>query len=136
MFYEHRLTIPANTAATSPEELEVELDHGRIVAVELQFPRGCVGLVHVQVRRELHQLWPTNVDGDIAGEDARIGWQEDHEFAEEPYTLTLRGWNLDDSFAHTVTFRFNLLPLPAPAPPPPPGPPEPAILETITLPDL
>jgi hypothetical protein len=133
MFYEHPLTIPANTPATSPFELEVELDHGRIVGVELQFPRGCVGLVHVQVRRELHQLWPTNVDGDISGEDARIGWVEDHDFTEEPYTLTLRGWNLDDTFQHTVTFRFNLLPLPAPAPPPPPAGAAPAIIEVLEL---
>ena len=133
MFYEYRLTIPANTPATAPTELEVELEHGRIVGVELQFPRGCVGLVHVQVRREHHQLWPSNPDGDIAGEDARISWQEDHYFTEQPYTLTLRGWNEDDSFAHTVTFRFNLLPLALPAPPPAPAAAGPAIIEEFAL---
>lgn len=118
MFYEYCLTIPANTLAIAPVNQEVELDHGRIVAVEVQFPRGCRGLVHVQVRRELHQLWPTNTDGDLAGEDARIGWVEDMEFTEEPYTLTLRGWSPGTEFEHTITFRFNVLPIsPPPAAP-------------------
>lgn len=115
MFYEYRLTIPANTLATSPTEEEVELEHGRIVGVEVQFPRGCVGLVRVRIRRELHQLWPSNPDGDILAEEARIGWQEDYELTEEPYTVTLQGSNEDDTFPHTIRFRFNLLPLSRPA---------------------
>lgn len=118
MFYEYRLTIPANTPSSAPLESSVELDHGRIVGVEIQFPPGCVGLVHGQIRRERHQLWPTNVDGDISGDDARIGWVEDYDLDEEPYVVTLRGWNEDDSFSHTITFRFNVLsPSPPPAPP-------------------
>jgi hypothetical protein len=133
MFYEFDFTIPANTPATSPHEEEVELEHGRIVGVEVQFPRGCVGLVHVWVRRELHQLWPTNPDGTIKAEEARISWQEDHPFTEEPYTLTLCGWNVDDSFPHTPTFRFNLLPLSRPEPPPPESPLERFTLEVLEI---
>ena len=70
-----------------------------------------MGLVHVQVWRSEHQVWPTNVDGSIAGENANVAWLEDVDLADEPYALTLRGWNDDDSFPHTVTFRFALLPL-------------------------
>ena len=134
MFYEFTLTIPANTPATAPVESEVVLDHGRIVAVEVQFPRGCVGLVHVTINRELHQLWPSNPDGNIAGEDARISWSEDHPFLEVPYTLQLWGWNLDDTFPHTITFRLNLLPISVPISPAPPALSQPAIIETFTLP--
>lgn len=133
MFYEYALTIPANTPATALTESEVTLDVGRIVGVELQFPRGCVGLVHAAVRRELHQLWPTNPDGFITAEEARISWQEDLDFTEPPYTLTLVGYNEDDSFPHTVTFRFNLLPVSPPPAPAPAAPPGPAIIEAFTL---
>lgn len=110
MFYEFDLTIPRNTPATAPVELEVTLDTGRIVAAEVQFRRGCFYLVHVAVRRERHQLHPTNTDGFITAEDARIAFQEDLNFTEPPYTLTLVGYNEDDSYDHTITFRFNLLP--------------------------
>jgi len=133
VFYEFRLTIPASTPATAPLEELVTLDTGRIVKGEILFPRGCVGLVHVKVRREYHQLWPSSPDRDFAGDDAHIEWSEDLDFSEPPYTLTLVGWNEDDSYPHTVTFRFNLLPASPPAAPGPPGPPASAIIETFSL---
>ena len=111
MFFEYALTIPANTAAASPTESLVALSAGRLVAVAVQFPRGCVGLVHTVAHRSEHQLWPTNPDGSIVGEGAMISWAEDLVLEDDPYTLRLRGWNLDDSYQHTVTWRFNVLPL-------------------------
>ncbi len=111
MFYEVPLTIPANTAKAAAVELDVALSAGRLVAASVQFPRGCVGLVHTVALRSTHQLWPTNPDGSLSGEGAIIPWQEDLILEDDPYTLTVRGWNLDDSYSHTVTWRFNVLPL-------------------------
>lgn len=70
-----------------------------------------MGLAHVQIWRSEHQVWPANLDGNIAGENAVIGWPEDYDLDDEPYDLTLRGWNDDDSFSHTITVRFALLSL-------------------------
>ena len=111
MFFEVQLTIPANTPKAAPAELDVALSAGQLVAASVQFPRGCVGLAHTVALRSTHQLWPTNPDGSISGEGAIIPWAEDLVLEDDPYTLTLRGWNLDDSFPHTVTWRFNVLPL-------------------------
>ncbi|MGH6998549.1 MAG: hypothetical protein ACREEO_10140, partial [Phenylobacterium sp.] len=68
-----------------------------------------VGLVHVRVRHGLHQLWPANPGGDIAGDGALIAWTENWELSREPFALRLQGWNLDDTFPHTVTVRIALL---------------------------
>lgn len=111
MLFEYPLTIPANTAEAAPTEDLVALAPGTISRVEVQFPRGCVGLVHVQVWRSEHQVWPTNVDGSIAGENTNIIWPEAYDLDDEPYDLTLRGWSDDDSFPHKITFRFAVLPL-------------------------
>lgn len=111
MFFEYSLTIPANTPATAPVETEAVLAPGTVSEVAIQFPRGCVGLAHVQIWRSEHQVWPVNLDGNIAGENAIIDWDEDYDLDDDPFTFTLRGWNLDDSYAHTITFRFALLPL-------------------------
>lgn len=134
MFYEFKLTIPANTTSAAPTEEVVEISPGRVVAVEIQFPRGCFALVHVAILQELHQLWPSNPDGDIAAEWANIHFEEDHLIDQEPYQLTLRGWNEDDTFPHTITFRFNIMPLAAPARPEPPAGDEDETLEIFTLP--
>ena len=111
MFFEYSLTIPANTAQAAPAELEMPLSPGTVARVDVQFPRGCVGLVHVQVWREEHQVWPVNLDGDISAEGAVVSWPEDYDLTEKPLALTLRGWNDDDSYPHTVTFRCAIMPL-------------------------
>lgn len=116
MFYSFDLTIPANTPASAPETLEVDLVPGVIHRVEIQFPRGCVGLVHVQVVQEFHQVWPTNPGADLASDGYTIAWDDAHELVEGQSLLTLVGWNLDDTFPHTITFRFAVL---AAAVPPP-----------------
>lgn len=111
MFYEFAVAIPANTPATAPVEEDVHLSPGTVVRVDFQFPRGCVGLVHVQVWKGEHQVWPVNTDGNISSEGQTVTFPEDYDVDEDPFTLTLRGWNLDDTFPHTITFRFAVLPL-------------------------
>lgn len=106
MLYSFALTIPANTPATAPEELEVELVPGIIHRVEVQFPFGVLAFAHVQVLRGVHQAWPSNPDADLASEGAIIGWDEHYELPVGETILTLRGWNLDDTWDHTITFRF------------------------------
>lgn len=133
MFYEFALTIPASTLVTAPLEDTVEISTGRIVGVEIQFPRGCVTLVHVRVRRESHPLWPSNTDGDIAGEGANIRFIDDYALDQPPFHLTLVGWNDDDTFPHTIRFRFNVLPLTAPPAALAPPSPLPAPIESFLI---
>lgn len=106
MFYEFALTIPPNTPASAPLELEVSLALGQITWWGIQFPSGCVGLVHVFVRDELHQVIPANSDGNVSADDARIETFDSIALADEPATLRIGGWNLDDAYQHTITFRF------------------------------
>lgn len=111
MLYEYALTIAANTAESSPATLDAPLAPGTVVRVGVQFPSGCVGLVHVQIWRSEHQVWPGNLDGDISAEGQEVSWLEDYDLDDEPFGFSLRGWNGDDSYSHTVTFRFALLSL-------------------------
>lgn len=111
MFFEYRLPIPASTPAASPVPLDAPLCAGTVSRVDIQFPSGCAGLAHVSVWRSGHQVWPVNLDGDIAGEDAIISWPESYDLDDEPFGFILRGWNADDTYQHTITFRFTLLSL-------------------------
>lgn len=114
MYYDFSFTIPADTAKSSPEELDVKLTHGVIHRVEIGFPRGCAGLVHLQIRRGLHQLWPTNPQGSFNTDGYIIPINEYYELFVEPYILTLVGWNLDDTYVHTLEVRIGILPSRAP----------------------
>ncbi len=110
MFYEFHITVPPNTPRTAPVETLLQLDAGAITAVEVLFPPGCVGLVHLTISDELHQVWPANADADLAGDTFPIVWDDDFELVDPPYTLRADTWSDDDSYDHTVTIRFEHVP--------------------------
>lgn len=116
MFYEFDLTIPANTSVDSPAELEVYMAAGIIKQVEVQIPRGARSLVHTVAVRGIHQVWPSNPDGSIKGDNARIVWGEDYDLVEPPHSFRLYGWSPDTSFPHVVTWRFQMVAAPVPEP--------------------
>ena len=108
MLFDYELTVPANTPAGSPVSDEVIVGPGAITRVEVQFPDGCAGLVHARVRRWGHQLFPTNVDGWLTANGYVIAWDDDADVSEPPLTVTIEAYNLDDTYQHTLTFRFGV----------------------------
>lgn len=105
------LTIPANTSASDPVEQVIDVGVGIVHLVEIGFPRRCVGLAHVAIRQGLHQVWPTNPDGNYAWDNHVYSLREHYGIAPGDPSLVLQGWNEDDTFQHTITFRFSVLPV-------------------------
>jgi len=110
MNYRASLTIPANTPATSPVEQEVQLGHGMLTTTRIRLPAGHAGLAHLRIYRWEHQLYPTSADRDYAGDDEVIEIEDQVPIDEPPYTLTLWGYNTDDTYAHTFEVSFTLRP--------------------------
>lgn len=111
MLFEYPLTIHAGTTEAAPEELTAPLAPGTIAKVSVDFPPGCRGLAHVAIWRSEHQVWPGNLDGDIAADGLVVEWPDDYDLDDEPYDLTLKGWSPSATFPHTIIFRFAVLPL-------------------------
>jgi len=109
VFYSFDLEILANTLATAPKELEVNLTWGVITEVEIRFPPRCVGLAKVKILERRHQLWPANLDEWFYGDDETIKWDEYHELFVMPSIFTLLGYNDDDTYPHTPIIRFEIL---------------------------
>jgi hypothetical protein len=110
-FYEVDVTSPANTPATNPTQVLIRLQKGVIVQWEVAIPPGVQGLTGSYVRRGGHQIVPANPDAYLKGDDDRITWQDNYVLEDEPLTLALLTWNLDDSYPHTITFRINVVSL-------------------------
>ena len=117
MFYSFDVVIPANTTEAAPFQLEVEMAPGTVHRVEVQVPRGVRGLARTRAFHALHQVWPANPEGSLTGDDVLIAWSEEWELDEEPFALILEGWNDDDTFPHTLTWRFALAEAAGPAAP-------------------
>ncbi len=110
-FYEFDVTSPANTPASAPAEVLARIQKGLISQWEVQIPRGVQGLTGAFIRRGDHQLVPANPNSYIKGDDAVIRWDDHYLLDDEPLTLRLFVWNIDDTYPHTITFRFNVVPL-------------------------
>jgi len=108
VLYEFDITIPANTAKADWERVDCLLTYGIIRHVEVAFPPGPYGLAHVVIYRFEHQVWPTNPESDFAWDNYTIAFDEEFALDVWPYTMSVRGWNEDDTYQHTVTVRFEI----------------------------
>lgn len=109
MHYQTTISIPANTAATSPIRSTVQMSKGTISKVEIVFPPGCAGLVHLQILHKEHILYPSSPDESYVGDKDPIVWSEDFPLVENPYELIVIGWNYDTRYAHSPIVRFEML---------------------------
>ena len=110
MIYEYNLTIPANTLAASPASLTLPLAPGIIHKFEVEFPAGCNKAVLVTLRRGLHQVFPTNPDGQLAANAYTISYPEYYSVEDKPHQLEAYGWSPDTTYSHTITIRIGVLP--------------------------
>ena len=110
MYYDVAVTVPCQTPASLPVVVSCPVSAGTVARVAVAFPPGCAGLVHVRVFRSAHQVWPSNLDGSFAADDERIEFQEDYPVGDSPFEFVVKAWNDDDTFAHCVNVRFNILP--------------------------
>lgn len=109
MIYQAQITLPANTPRSDPVEQEIIIHPGTLTQVDLEFPDGCAGLARLQILHWDVLLFPSNRDGFFSGDGSYISFSEEITFDEAPYTLTIRGWNLDDTFPHSPIVRLGIL---------------------------
>ena len=110
MIFVHTISTPANTAQAAPQETLLELGLGIIHRVDVGFPPGSAGLLHVAIDRDGRQLYPSNPQGNWAWDGLTQQFPTWFPLESEPFSLTARTWNDDDSFLHQVTLQILILP--------------------------
>jgi len=106
MIYAYSLVVPANTPSLSPVTHELRLARGIISRVEIEFPPGCAGLVMARVLYRERQIYPTNPEGYFRADGYTISFDDDRLINSTPYHVKLVAWSEDDTFPHTISFRF------------------------------
>jgi len=108
MFYNFDLTIPANTPTSAQSSRECVLSYGRIEKVDILFPPGPCGLAGVAVDRFNTQILPSNPDSFFISDSETVSSIDAVEIYDRPYVVVFRGYNLDDTYTHTITLRVSL----------------------------
>lgn len=108
MAYELQLLLPKDTAKASPLNVELELQPGIITGVRFRFPRGCMYLVGGRIMFQSKQLYPINADYWFISNNETIVFEPDTLIDKAPYTLTLEGYNTDDTYQHALYLEIDM----------------------------
>jgi len=103
MYYFYQLVLPPNTSKINPVVMTMPVHAGLLSYIEVEFPGGCSGYAHTQIKYHSRQLLPFNPPGDLYG-DSRI-FKPDLNFplTEPPHEFVAWGWNEDDTYQHIVS---------------------------------
>ena len=103
------VTTPKDTSKDTPEITLIKLPVGIVYEVNFVFPSGCAGLVGCAVEHEGHRIWPTLSDEFFYADDEIIDFTEHYEVREGHQDFKLLTYNEDDTYDHTIVFRFGIL---------------------------
>lgn len=109
MIYRYGITTPAKTYEIDKKKTTLKIASGIVHQLDIVFPPGPCGLLHVAINRGSNQVWPTNPDDNFHSENEAIKYKEFYRFMAEPLEFTVYTWNEDETHAHLVIIRFGIL---------------------------
>ncbi len=92
-----------------PEELEMKCCWGTVKDVTITFPAGCHNVCHAHIDDELHQMFPTNPEGDYALNDVTLPIDDEYGLLADKVKIYLRGYNTG-IFNHEISVTFKVIP--------------------------
>jgi hypothetical protein len=101
------LSIPKSTPVGTPVVVSVSSTLPKLVSVDLTFPKNCVGLVGVAIFDRGAQVAP--LFGWATGNDRTIHLEVNRWLEGSPFRIDLKGYNLDDTWAHAVTAEIEVV---------------------------
>ncbi|MBA7681417.1 hypothetical protein ES703_89755 [subsurface metagenome] len=110
MLFTTDVTVPKNRTETDPVVAILKIALGIITHISVLFPPGCAGLAHCTIHHYSKQIVPSVESMDLKGDMFPIEWNDYYEMYAEPYLLKFTGWNLDDTYPHTIYIRIAILP--------------------------
>ena len=108
MIYVWDITENADSWLEKPHYTRLELCKGYIYLLNLWFPPGSNGLLHLHINRGLHQVWPETTGSVYRGGNTFYQFAEGYYLTEEPYLLKAYALNYDAKYSHTVTIQIGI----------------------------
>lgn len=110
MIFRFGITTPASTASSSKLATPLKIARGIIHHLDVQFPPGPSGLLHLHINNSLHQVFPYNTGEAYAADNVNISFRDYIPHLEPPFELTAYTWNTDTVNDHFIIIRIGVLP--------------------------
>lgn len=100
----YRLSVVCDiyTTPNNLVEAKLSLDKLTVSNISVEFPAGCCGLVQVRVYLNALQVIPWGQDTFLSGDNRVIHVPIELPLENPPYELRVTGYNLDDTYIHTI----------------------------------
>jgi len=108
MDFKYVVKTTANTLEKNAVKTDLKLTEGTIKRVQLLHPEGCHGLAYASIWLGGHQLYPSNPESAYHGNAVPMEFEDNYDL-KAPAILTLKTWNLDDTYDHSVYVRITVL---------------------------
>ncbi len=109
-FYSQIFTVPKNTPTIVPYTESYKVMSGIINQITVIVAPGHAGLTGCAIDMGLHQIAPVSGAEWFAGDDSVFNYSEYIEVSSDDTMLTLRGYNLDDTYNHAFIVAISVLP--------------------------
>lgn len=109
-FYSQVFTVPKNTPTTAPYTETFRVVTGILNQIAIIVAPGHAGLTGCAIDRGLHQIAPVSGSEWFSGDDSMYNYPEYIEIRSDQTDLTLRGYNLDDTYNHAFIVTVSVLP--------------------------
>jgi len=109
MIYSQEIIIPANTLAGLSLSRQLDIVEGVITRVWVRWRWGSANLCGAAIYRAGFQVWPTTGSEWFPSAIQDTEFAEDYEVTDEPMHFIIRGYNLDDTYPHTLWVGMSVL---------------------------
>lgn len=109
MIYQTTISTPITLYVDTPLRTVLKVAKGLVYKIEVDFPPGPQGLLKVRIFDGGHQMWPSSPDEYFQTDGYCISFEDTFLKLAEPYQFDILTWNIDETYAHTVTVRIGLV---------------------------
>lgn len=102
------LTIPANTRAIEPVELDIALAEGIVKRVIISFKRGCRYMVKTSLHFGGEQKLPFITGQGYSYDSYNLLLYPDWDITKKHHIITVKGWSDETIYPHTLQYLFTI----------------------------
>lgn len=106
MIYVATITTPPNTLAAAELMTRFNVALGLVVKLDVYFPPGSSGLMHVRICDGSYQAFPATPGMDFFGDNLTLSFEELYDKSADPPSFDIWTYNLDETYAHVLQVRM------------------------------
>lgn len=110
MLYAKDITFPKGKTEATASVTKLKIWSGVIHQIDVVFPAGCGGRVHLYLSVGGHQIAPVTKGSDFSGDNATISYREFLEIDPGGNVIDIVGWNESQKYDHRIIIRIGVLP--------------------------